>query len=368
VGRRTTLLLLFVLVPLLLALARPAAADEVEALLSDLASPRERDRVHAALRLGEVAGADDRPRVTPVLVAALRDASAVVRQASASSLARIGDPRAVPGLLARLDEEPDESTLCAVLLALGAAKDAGSVERLAVVAKTHPLPAVRAAAVTALGDVGGEAARGHVLDVLRAPGVPDPDWALRSAAVLALVSCGHADDVGTVLVVYREEGGERHWFARSCLASLVGARDRDPLPILRRMVLDPDPRVAVTAAVGIAGTGHLQEMLVLLRHTSPTVRAAAASAVARAEVRGAYGRLRSMARFDGSARVRWAAALALFRLELPEGDEYVLAGLASREPVVWSEALAALVERTGERHGRDVGLWRRALQRWRAAR
>ena len=352
-----------------LAAAHDARADEVDALVRRLAAPHPGTRIEAVERLAEIATPQRWPRIVPPLVGRLQaDPAADVRQAAATALAQVGDPSVVPTLHARLAVERDERVLAAVLLALGETGSERDVRTLGTLARTHPVPTVRAAALTALGALGGEAARLHVLHCLETVGLPDPDWGVRAAALLALVRCGHADDLGRVLTAYRVGGGERHWFARSALARLVAERDRDPLPILRRMILDPDPRVAVTAAVGIARTGHLQDMLLLLRHTSPGVRTASASAVARARVQGAYGRLRSMARFDRSPRVRWAAALALFRLEEPEGDEFVLSGLLSREPAVWAEAIAALSRRTGEQHGRDARGWRGALRRWRRAR
>jgi HEAT repeat protein len=363
------LLLAVLVVGTALAQATTAQADEVDALLRRLAAPHPAQRIEAAERLAEIGTPERWPRIGPPLRDRLAaDPSADVRQAAAAALGALADPGAVPTLVRSLATERDERVLAAVVLALGETGSETQVPTLAVLARSHPTPSVRGAALSALGALGGEAARLHVLGCLEAPGLPDPDWGVRAAAVLALVRCGHADDLGRVLTAYREGGGEQHWFARASLARLVAARDRDPLPLLRRMVLDPDPRVAVTAAVGIARTGHLQEMLLLLRHLSPAVRAAAASAVARVRVEGAYGRLRSLARLDRSPRVRWAAALALFRLEEPAADDYVLTGLLSREPAVWAEAIAALSRRTGEQHGRDVTAWRGALRRWRHAR
>lgn len=365
--RRPTLCLIALCV--VLGAAQSACADEIDAMLRRLEAPDPGDRIEATERLAEIATPRTWPRIVPPLRKHLEtDRSNDVRQAAAVALGEIGDPGIAPALLERLAVERDERVLTAVLLAVGRTGGQRAVPTLGTMSRTHPVPSVRAAALTALGALGGEAARGYVLRGLTGDGLPDPDWGVRSAAVLALVQCGHADDLGRVLTAYREGGGARHWFARAALAKLVATRDRDPLPILRRMVLDPDPRVAVTAAVGIARTGHVNETRNLLRHTSPSVRTAAVSAVARARVESAYGRLRSMARLDRSPRVRWGAALALFRIEDPEGDEHVLSGLLSREPAVWAEAIAALSRRTGEQHGRNVRGWRGALRRWKAAR
>jgi HEAT repeat protein len=227
------------------------------------------------------------------------------------------------------------------------------------------MPSVRGAAVTALGHIGGMKARALVLEVLREPGGADRQWSLRAAAMLALARCGAKEDIGEIHTIYREHSGDQHWFARSAYAHVVTALDPDPLPVLQKLVGDPDRRVQVTAAVGIARTGHDAEILRLLNHLVPSVRAAAASAVAQVEVTRAYPRLRVLARFDPSRAVRWAATLALFRLEDPTADPLVLQGVTAPEPAIWADALAALAARTGERHGRDVNAWRGALLRWR---
>jgi HEAT repeat protein len=133
-------------------------------------------------------------------------------------------------------------------------------------------------------------------------------------------------------------------------------------------VHDGDARVAVTAAEGFARAGHPERLRSLLSNPAPGVRAAAAGAVVAAGLEGAEPRLVAMARGDAALEARWAAALALFRLDAPAGDELVLAGLVSHEPVVWAEALAALERRTGARHGRDVPAWRAELARRRRAR
>ena len=72
-----------------------------------------------------------------------------------------------------------------------------------------------------------------------------------------------------------------------------------------------------------------------------------------------------MARVDQSLRVRWAAAMALFRVEDPDGDELVLSGLGADEPTIWAEAIAALAKRTGKQYGRNARAWRAALRAWR---
>ncbi|MHC5010392.1 MAG: HEAT repeat domain-containing protein [Planctomycetota bacterium] len=325
-------------------------------------------RVRAAGFLGEVREDGERDRVLAVLVRALPDSESAVRQAVARALGRRGDVRAVPALLARIDLERDPSVLASVLLALGGIGDAGQTEKLVEVATTYPVPSVRAAAVTALGDLGGERARRAALALVASPGVPDPDWSLRAAAVLALSRCGRSEDVGPVLEVFDATHAADHWFARSAIAQLVAALHEDPVPFLRRLAGDPDGRVAVTAAAGLASSGHPDALLALLRSPAPSIRSAAVTAIAQVRLERGYEKIRLRSRLDPDPTVRWACAVALFRLEDPLGDELVLLGLEAREPVVWAEAMALLADRTGENHGREPEGWRKAIERWRSRR
>ncbi|MFV1958110.1 MAG: HEAT repeat domain-containing protein, partial [Planctomycetota bacterium] len=253
-------------------------------------------------------------------------------------------------------------------LAVGALGREADGAHLVGFATTDPRPMVRAAAVSALGDLGGEPARRIALATVLRPGFADPDWSLRATGMLALARCGRPEDVGRVLVAYREGRGETSWFARSALARLVAAKDTDPVPLLLRLVGDPDSRVAVTAAAGLGRSGHVEELLRLLSHVVPSIRAAAATGIAKARIDKGYGHLRALVRLDPSRKVRWAAALALFQVEDPLGDELVTSAVEAREPAVWAEAIAQLAARTGERHGRDARAWRAAVLRWRARR
>ncbi len=361
VGHPLLLVLLLTLLP-----TAAARADDVGDTLSALRSPDPVRRSHAALALGDVQDPRAADRILKGLVVSLVDRSAGVRHATAVTLERRGDRRAAPYLVRQLHAEEDTRVTPALLLAVGALGDETYVAHLLPFARTHAVPAVRAAAVTALGDLGGEEARRVALDTLERPELPDPEWSLRVAAILALSHCGEADDVGRALVVVRDGGGDGRWLVRTAVARLVAAKDADPVPLLRRMAGDADARVASTAAEGLARSGHVDALLSLLGHVVPSIRAAAISGVARARVERAYPKLRALVRLDPSREVRWAAARALFDLEDPLGDELMLQGLASSEPTVWAEAVAALVNRTGEKYGRDVDAWRAALVRWRA--
>jgi len=372
-ARRALGLLPALLLALTVLAGESQATDRVSDALGALRSPNVLRRVEAATFLGGMADpAVSDPavadRILLALTRTLKDPKSDVRKVAALSLTRRGDRRALAPILAGIPEEADAQTLCALLLAVGALGREADGVRLVPIATADPRPRVRAAAVSALGDLGGEQARRIAVKTVLRPGLPDPDWSLRATGMLALARCGRPEDVGEVLVAYREGRGEASWFARSALARLVAAKDTDPVPLLLRLVGDPDSRVAVTAAAGLGRSGHVAALLRLLSHVVPSVRAAAATGIAKAHVRKGYGRLRALARLDPSRKVRWAAALALFQAEDPLGDELVVSAVEAREPAVWAEAIAQLAARTGERHGRDAKAWRAALLRWRAGR
>jgi HEAT repeat protein len=335
---------------------------DLETLASASAAPAA--RAAAALRLGEVPPSPARDGVVAALAAALDDASPAVRAGAATALARLGDERAMPRLERRLEAEREEGVLAPLLLAIGASGGRYAVEAVARRCD-DPRVRVRAAAATALGDLGGEVARRRVLALLRERDA-DPEWVVRSAALLALARCGTRADAGVVLEAYREGGGEAWWLARASLATAVAALDERPLPVLDRLMADPDPRVASAAALALARTGRTDDLLRRLHDASPSVRAAAAAACG--EVPGAAGRLREMAFSDRDRDVRWSAALALSRLDDPTSDALLVEGLASDDPAVSLAALAECRRKTGAEIGRDLAAWRARLAERRRAR
>jgi HEAT repeat protein len=358
----------------LLALSGSAfAADDgsaFERALAAVVSPRAdaAGRAAAAATLADARTPAERARALPPLLRALSDCAAPVRVAAADALARIGDERAVARLASRLADEPDGHALASLLLSIGRL---GSPEDAVVVGPYagHAVPAIRAAAALALGDLGGPAARERLLALLAAPGA-DADWRVRGSALLGLARCGLPADAGTAYVAYRDGGGAAQWFARAALARVVAALDPDPVALLDRFVADDDPRVSSAAAVGFVRAGRPEEALSRLDDPRPGVRAACAAAVADAGLRTAFPRLRALATGDPVRAVRWSATLALSRLDDPSSDGLLVAGLSSDDPQVWAAALAECRRKAGALAPKDVGrdpaAWERALARRRA--
>ena len=321
-------------------------------------------RVRAANRLGRCGRRPECAKAVRALERALFAPHPALRRAAVNALTSL-DARGSGGAVVRLlTVERDVTVLPAALIALGKLQVHGAQHVLTAYA-AHAHPAVRAAALTAAGDLGGPVNRRLLLNSLQMAGAEDGDWLVRSSAILALAKVGRAADLDLVQRVYREGGGAGSWLARSAVARVLAALHPRPRAALERMLQDPDMRVAVTAAAGLAKAGLEDVLLMHLRSSQTRVRAAAVGGVRQARLRRALPRLRHMARWDRSRAVRWAAAVALFALEDPAGDELMLEALKSREVAIWVEALAHLARRTGAAHARDVRAWRAELRRWR---
>ncbi len=365
-GRRATALavLLLSLPPVAAAEEGPAFDRALKAVVDAGADPAA--RVEAAAVLAGAVEPAAKERAVATLVGALADAEPRVRIAAADALARLSDERALARLSRRLDVERDPQALGALLLAVGAL---GKDPEVSTVASflAHAEASVRAAAATALGDLGGATARERLLSLLAAPG-DDPEWGVRGAVLLALSRCGKREDSGTVLVAYRDGGGAGHWFARAALARAVAALDSDPVPILDRLAADDDARVSSVAAAAFVRAGKPEELVKRLSDARPGVRAACAAAVAETALAAAVPRLRSLATEDPVRAVRWSAALALSRLDDPASDGLLVAALSSDDPQVWAQALAECRRKTGAEIGRDPDAWAKALAARRAGR
>lgn len=322
------------------------------------------ERLAAANRVTRL-GSDPALRTDAVhtLVHLLRDRAAPLRRAAANGLSRLDATEAAPALRTRLGLETNVQVRPALLLALGRLGAAEDVPRLIGFVR-HTVPAVRAAAVMALGARGGEAARLAVRQTLLDTRVPDPGWVIRASVFVALAQIGTADDVPRAQRIYVAFEGYRHFLARSAWVRLVSAKAAEPRTLLLDFLADPDSRVAITAAKGLAQRGHAADLISALDDPEDADRRAAA-AIGLATIPGDTVRLRLVRQVqrDPSRRVRWTCARLLFERKDPEGDELILRGLRAREPAVWAEAMALLEERTGEKHERDVAAWQRALAR-----
>jgi HEAT repeat protein len=311
-------------------------------------------------------GSARRPEVRHLLEGALGDPSPAVRRGAANALRALQERTAAAAIRGRLDVETSLEVAPALLLALGALGDETDVPRLTR-AVARPQVQIKAASLGALAAIDPRAARPHALALLRTPASADKGFGVRAAAMLALAKAGVREDYPAVLATYERDKPAAGWFGRSAFARATAALAADPVSALAGLAEDEDPRVAVTAAVGLGRRGHKREVAALLQHASPGVRAAAIGAISQLGWLDAIPTLAQLARTDMIADVRWAAAKALFHLDTPAGDELIVAAVDAREAAVWMEALALLARRTGQRHGRNADAWARSLSSRRAA-
>ncbi len=337
-----------------------ASARTLEQDLQGMRSPDPRVRVASAKRLGVCGDESACTRAAQALERALFDPEPVVRRVSVNALAELGARAATGSILKLLKLETEPQVIAAALVAVGRLR-ASSAMRVLVHYASDPRVGVRAAAITGAGDLGGPAARRLIANSLQMAGSEDAEWVVRAAALLALARAGKPEDLAAARRAYVAGRGDRYWLARTAWARVVTALDPSPRVELERLMEDPDSRVGVTAAIGLAKVGQQALVIRHLRNSQPRVRAAAIGAVRQGRLEAAYPQLRTIARYDGSRRVRWAAIVALFAVQDRDGDELMLDALRSDEPAIWTEAMAHLAERTRSMHGRDVKAWRRAL-------
>lgn len=139
-------------------------APALDTMLAELKNPSYVIRKEAVTRLG---GFKDRKTVEP-LIAILenREKSVSIRAAAAASLNALRDERSAPALREALNDENSAIRLQAVA-ALGSIKDAKAVAKLSEMVENQlETDIIRAAAVTALGNIGDKASEDLFLRAL----------------------------------------------------------------------------------------------------------------------------------------------------------------------------------------------------------
>jgi HEAT repeat protein len=176
-------------------------------------------RIEAAKTLGEF----DLAESTNILMHSLRDRSVSVRVYAIASLGQVHDPRATSPLSAILvAENSDPREIEAACVALGSRKASEARGDLLAVARNHDhLPKVRAAAIFALGQLGGDVAAREVLNALE-----DDSAVVRFNAVMAVQFIGRrdfADRIAAVFLNPKEENFVRiraGWVLRAFLGNV----------------------------------------------------------------------------------------------------------------------------------------------------
>jgi len=204
-----------------------------------------RIRAEAVLDLGEIGGSD----LVPFLVAALRDPDPAVRRCAARALRRTGDVSAAAALVTAGAGEGGLSRGILAHSLLGLGPDVVGAMQAGL---GHPEPKVRVLACAVLGEARVPAPRHRLAAVCDT----DPDPAVRAAAVAALGKIGFPDVVQVVCARTHDDAPEvRH----AAITALGAIGDHDTAPELVAAMDDPDPTTARGAAVILASwgeTGH----------------------------------------------------------------------------------------------------------------
>ena len=195
---------------------RDAAAYAVSRGSRDIGSPA----VLAMTLRQNIANDRDRSRdeliqlgseATKSVIPLLSDDDPRVRGRAVDILLHIRDRAAVPALLSALDD-PDPPVREAVVRALAEIGDAASVERLRGVLADSDV-GVREAAAKALGRFPGDAAASALRTMS-----DDPDWRMRSVVVDAFVGGRPAEVTRSLATAL----GDEHWYVRRAAAEQLG--------------------------------------------------------------------------------------------------------------------------------------------------
>ena len=255
----------------LFALVRLNAYNQLAAAVLDGAQPRVRwwPVAFALQRLED-------PRAVPALLALVQDPNPYTRALAAKGLGAMKDRAAVP-LLAPLVDGPDRPVAVEAIRALGRLGDpAGAAPLLKLIAATKSDPQLRLEAVTAVGGIRGDGVIELLLDVLG-----DPSTSIRAAAIRSLAQL----DRENFVTVLSGLDPDPHWTVRSALASVLGTLPAEVgLPRLEVMRDDSDERVipaVVTAVAALRPPDAVEFISGRLKTGDPVVRAAAATALGR---------------------------------------------------------------------------------------
>jgi HEAT repeat protein len=270
---------------------------------------------------------------TPALLGLLADPSqGAARVWAARVLGRIGDPRAVDDLVARLHDRDDRLRMAAAE-ALGSIGDPRALQPIVRATLRDPAPQVRAHAAGAVARIEGE--RG--VDVLVAA-LADPDYATRIRALEAFETM-HVSDTSPLEAALRDPNAEVR--RRAALAlERVGYLDR---VVAKLASGDRAERASAYSALMMLGEVGLVDSIASYVHGgSFEVRAAAARACGDLGV-ARFAPLLLRAIDDEAWPVRASVCEALGRLKHDDAPAALVRTLADPEEAVREAASEALV-------------------------
>ncbi len=299
-----------------------------------LSEPQAAVRAAAARGLGQVEGT----AALQPLLAALADRDPWVRYYAARSLGRHAFPEALPALARLAQEDPAIHVRAAAIEALGRIGGARVVSILAPLAEAEE-PDVARAALSALGMVSHPDALPPLLNALRSlqPG-------RQLDAIRALAERGAAGAASALQWAAIEAGDPR--VAQAAIEALARLATPEALAALVTLTANSQRREACIAALAQAGEAHADQIAAGLTHAQTSVRCAVVEALARMK-RPRASELLLIALDDPEAVVRLAAVRALDQLGSRRAERQ-LAQLARSDPdlEVRRAAQSALQHRT----------------------
>jgi len=200
----------------------PDRAPSFEAALRDISSARPASRCAAAQVLGDVRDDALAPRARSALVHASEDLTPEVRAAAVLALAEIGGDGALPAILRCLDDGSSEVRQSAAV-ALGTLGDLGAVPAL-IDALANGAPDLRFQAATSLAEIDPNAAREPLLAAL-----DDDDAEVLAAAALALGAIGEQRARDRIAALLAEHGPRTAFDLAYALADLGDVRATETL-------------------------------------------------------------------------------------------------------------------------------------------
>ncbi len=278
------------------------------------------------------------PRAVPALIALAETPGRFTRAFAVKGLGVAKDRRAV-ALLVKLTSDAEPAVVVEAIRALGQIGDAGAVKPLLAIASAAGTPAARRVeAVTALGQLRSRDAIDLLLDLL------SDHWATqRSAALQALAQI----DPETLVTALSGMDPDPDWSVRATLASVLASMPPEiALTRVRALVADPDQRVVAPALAALAALHAPDAPTVLREHLvadDPVVRAAAATALGELRVPATVPALAEAYRAgqrDASYVARAAALAALATFGAEAATPTLRDALADRDWAVRGRAVA----------------------------